>query len=662
MPKPEPLTETDSNAAPLNGGRRSAGALLLALACVLMVGCALALLGLRARELDAEQENLTRLTVSLAEQTALAFREFDIVLRETRPDLTPEAMQAPGPRLHRELKEHFSSLPQGQALLAFGPDGKMRAHSRVYPTPSVDISDRGYFKAHEAGDETLHIGEPLRNRVNNRWMISLSRRLHAPDGSFGGVIMAAVEMEYFSKLYHSLRLPEAARVELRREDGTLLAVYPFDEARLGESGPEPSPGTADKDSVEVVQQVPTMPLQLRLSVPRELALQKWRGYTWATAAGMLAVVAGVAAFTATRREHLRELQQRNELLQRSQAALRSSEARYRTIVDTANEGICAYDATGRITYVNRVLAGLVGMPEDQLLGQPLAALLHPAENPRGPVPPPWDHDAAVQFEQRLRGPGESEVWAIVSLTPQLDASGKPSGSFAMLTDISLRKEEERHREGIEGILRHDLRSPLLGLSAIPQLMLDEENLSEQQVMIMEEMRKYVKRLLRMVDAYLRLSKLERPGFELDARPLDLAALLADVETELKPLLSARRVRLAVARQAQALPVLGEEVLLQTMLANLIKNAAEAVPEGGVVEVLLGVDSAGLFLSVRNEGAVPEAIRNRFFQKYVTAGKRKGTGLGAYSARLIARAHGGEISLDASEPGHTTLRVTLPGLA
>ena len=72
-------------------------------------------------------------------------------------------------------------------------------------------------------------------------------------------------------------------------------------------------------------------------------------------AGMLAIAAGVAALTAARRAHLRELRRRTELLARSERALRESEARHRTIVETASEGVCVFDHSRRIAYANRVM-------------------------------------------------------------------------------------------------------------------------------------------------------------------------------------------------------------------------------------------------------------------------------------------------------------------
>ena len=69
---------------------------------------------------------------------------------------------------------------------------------------------------------------------------------------------------------------------------------------------------------------------------------------------------------------------------------------------------------------------------------------------------------------------------------------------------------------------------------------------------------------------------------------------------------------------------------------------------------------GMTLSIRNRGAVPENIRGRFFEKFSTADKEHGTGLGTYSAKLIATIHGARIGVDTSVPDATTVTVCFPG--
>jgi PAS domain S-box-containing protein len=654
VPKPDPK---DRPAKALRAKRLSLRSvvLLFGLSVVLMGGCLLGLWTLRQEEQDDERENLQRLALTLSEQTALAFREIDFILRETRSSLKPEMLAGPDLALHKLLRERFLGLPQGQALLVFGADGRMLAHSREYPTPKVSSADRDYFVAQKPVGDALFISAPLRNRVNKRWMISLSRRLSTPEGGFAGVVMAAVEMDYFSDLYRSLNLQPRTRLELCRTDGILLTSSPYDEELLGRPV---QPERHGADFISATSAVPTLPLYMRLTLPRSVALENWRRHMYFAGAGLLAILAGVAALTLARRAHMRQLQQ-------SEQALRESETRYRTFVETAGEGICAVDAALVITYVNRVTTEMLGYQEREMLGRSVLDFL--AEGPDAHMSREelWRHSQRGRQELRLVGKSGAEVWAIVSSAPLRGPGGEEGGSFAMLTDITQRKQAEKFREGIESVLRHDLRSPLASMSYIPQMLLAADNLDEQQRWSVEEMQKYVRKMLRMVDAYLKLSNIERDRFQLEARELDLVPLLEDVEQELRSLLQAGRKRVALLKDGaplapgESVVVQGEAVLCQTMFGNLLKNALEAAPDDTAVEIDLRERAGRVEIAMRNLGAVPESVRGRFFQKYVTAGKSRGTGLGAYSARLIAEAHGGTIALDTTQPGATTVRVTLP---
>jgi signal transduction histidine kinase len=110
-----------------------------------------------------------------------------------------------------------------------------------------------------------------------------------------------------------------------------------------------------------------------------------------------------------------------------------------------------------------------------------------------------------------------------------------------------------------------------------------------------------------------------------------------------------------------LTVLGNARLLQTALANLLRNALEALPAPGAPLAVTARASPPdrAILTIRNAGEVPPALRARFFEKYATGGKPGGTGLGTYSARLMVRAENGDIAVDCGEPGFTTLTITLP---
>lgn len=175
---------------------------------------------------------------------------------------------------------------------------------------------------------------------------------------------------------------------------------------------------------------------------------------------------------------------------------------------------------------------------------------------------------------------------------------------------------------------------------------------------------YGARMLRMIDLSLDLFKMETGVYCLKAEPVDLLAVIRRIVAELGPIVASKELTLAVSvdgapGNGRTFMVHGDELLCHSMLANLIKNAVEASPEGEIVGISLGREAAGSEILIRNKGSMPADMRARFFEKYATSGKPGGTGLGAYSARLIAETHGGAVCLDTPRPGETTLKVFLP---
>jgi len=165
------------------------------------------------------------------------------------------------------------------------------------------------------------------------------------------------------------------------------------------------------------------------------------------------------------------------------------------------------------------------------------------------------------------------------------------------------------------------------------------------------------RILSMVNLSLDLFRMEQGMYEFRPQPTDLAAVARRVAADLESQAASKGVKVEV-RAGNASSAYGEELLCYSMLANLVKNAIEAAPDDGVVAVILLADGSDLLIHVHNDGVVPDELRPRFFQKYATAGKSGGLGLGAYSARLMARVQQGEIELRSTPEEGTTVTVRL----
>ncbi|MEF2143915.1 MAG: ATP-binding protein [Desulfovibrionaceae bacterium] len=246
----------------------------------------------------------------------------------------------------------------------------------------------------------------------------------------------------------------------------------------------------------------------------------------------------------------------------------------------------------------------------------------------------------------------------------LDAQGQPEQAIGVIQDITDRKKLEQMRNDVERILRHDLQSPLAAAATAARAFKDDKNLSQPQRFVLNEIERTTSRVLTMVRRHQDMFRIEIGNYKLRPHLVDLVPLGMDVYRELSDLFARDKINFQFrvngepALDDAVFLVNGDAFLLQTMLSNLIRNAAEASPPSGKV-ILDMTDGDDVVIRISNKGAVPEEIHDRFFEKYATAGKSYGTGLGTYSARLIARTLGGETFMETSETQGTTVTVRLP---
>ena len=212
------------------------------------------------------------------------------------------------------------------------------------------------------------------------------------------------------------------------------------------------------------------------------------------------------------------------------------------------------------------------------------------------------------------------------------------------------REAARLREDVDGILRHDLKTPLNSIIGLPSVMIESGDLKSELVESLKAIEASGYRMLSMVNSSLDLMKMERGTYPFHPVTVDVVKIIRKIESEIHSSAEFRnrttvmRLSGGDAMESSTFPVQGEELLCYSMLANLIKNAAEASPEGESVVIDLDAGATASkkigVIRIHNKGAVPEAIRERFFDKYVTAGKSGGTGLGTYSARMIVETQRG----------------------
>ena len=171
-------------------------------------GATFLILHLHQRSLTAAGQEMQRLALVLAHQAERAIEAVQLVqsglLERLKEVETAEQYRAAmtGMAVHQDLQARIRGLPQINAMTAIDADGTLLNFSRSWPIPKVNVADRDYFKALQADPQLMSfISVPVRNRGTGTWTAYVAQKVTAPDGSFLGLILAALDLAYFEQLY-----------------------------------------------------------------------------------------------------------------------------------------------------------------------------------------------------------------------------------------------------------------------------------------------------------------------------------------------------------------------------------------------------------------------------------------------------------------------------
>ncbi|WP_341678877.1 hybrid sensor histidine kinase/response regulator [Niveibacterium sp. SC-1] len=230
------------------------------------------------------------------------------------------------------------------------------------------------------------------------------------------------------------------------------------------------------------------------------------------------------------------------------------------------------------------------------------------------------------------------------------------------SDYDTMLEASRLREDVDQIVRHDLKGPLASVVGLTQDLIENSTLRSEQCDQLRLIESAALHTLDTINLSAELYKIEAGRFELQPRAVPLARIIRRLVFTACKIYAAKGLEITLRSvdglEAEA-EARGDPGFCHSLLQNLLKNACEAAPVGSRIVLTLSAVEA-ITVSIENSGVVPIAIRSRFFDKYSTAGKEGGTGLGTYSAKLLTEAQGGSIVMETSdEQNLTRLTVCLP---
>ena len=324
------------------------------------------------------------------------------------------------------------------------------------------------------------------------------------------------------------------------------------------------------------------------------------------------------------------------------------------VVESMVEGVVASDARGGVVTANPALRRLLGYRPDEAL--PALPQLFRSKGAREAVDAVLRGEAVegreVEFEDR---------------TLLLTARPLPTGGAVLvLHDLTPLRRLETVRRDFVANVSHELKTPLTSISGYAETLLDHRPDAETEARFLRVILDNARRMQRLVDALLDLSRIESGSWRPRAERLAVAPVAREVWASLAPRATAAEVRLVVAEDGgRAVAADIDPDALRQFYTNLFDNALRYTPPGGTITCTARRAEGGTVLTVRDSGAgIGGEHLGRIFERFYRADPSRsrdegGTGLGLSIVKHLIEAHGGRVWAESALGEGTAISAFLP---
>jgi PAS domain S-box-containing protein len=336
------------------------------------------------------------------------------------------------------------------------------------------------------------------------------------------------------------------------------------------------------------------------------------------------------------------------------------------LLESLNSAVVAIDLTGKITSFNPAAKDLLGL-EQHKRGASLDVL---------PSEIAWALAMAItrswhprEVEVTIDHKSRRVIHVILSTDVLHDDENKVAGAFVVVTDLSAVKALERNQRRVEHFaimarfyagIAHEIRNPLAAISNFISMLPDRFDDPEYRDTAVRLLPLEVSRIVRLSDRL----RLMAPSEDGNLNLVSLPPLLNDIVAIHSPAAQEQRVKISLNCSEEIPRILGDPSQLVQLFVNLLRNAVEAMPDGGTVTIeaehlagRTGPDS--VIVRVIDEGpGIDPVIRPKIFEPFFTT-KPSGTGLGLSICREIADFHRARLTLLPRTFGGTEAEVEFP---
>lgn len=342
------------------------------------------------------------------------------------------------------------------------------------------------------------------------------------------------------------------------------------------------------------------------------------------------------------------------------------------ILVNMNSGLVTTDPDNRVIYANPAAEAMLGRPGASLVGQHIGRFFaYEGEGEPLPFDPPAAHVARGQLEAaELVGLTEAgdqvPIGYNLSLIPSEGGEGH-AGKIMLFTDLTeVKRLERRLRQAdrlravgeLAASIAHEIRNPLASIASSIEMLSESASLDEGEQKLLGIILKESGRLNHIIEEFLAYARERAP----EVAPHSIGTILEEVVMLFRNTAAARGTVIEVCAPDEAPRVLADEGQLKQVFFNLLRNATDAMPGGGRIQIDIEPGAPGadeLCVRVRDTGCgMPREMLEHVFDPFYST-KGQGVGIGLATAEKIVRAHAGTISVESAPGGGTTFAITLP---
>jgi signal transduction histidine kinase len=346
------------------------------------------------------------------------------------------------------------------------------------------------------------------------------------------------------------------------------------------------------------------------------------------------------------------LQRMTEQLASRLVALEEEDVLLNAVIESLNEAVVAVDARRQVVRINEAARRLLSLRGTV----PFSADLLPRDRDlRGALSTAMAGGTVRPVELSLGG-------RTVALTSRPLARGGAVLAAFDLTDV--RRLETIRRDFVANV-SHELKTPLTVIGGFAETLADPAVEPADRERFAGTIVSNVRRMQRIVDDLLDLSRIESGGWIPAPVLIDVAAEAADAVLPCRGSASEKGVTLEIEVARDATTATADSTALRQVIANLVDNAIRYTPRGGRVTVFAQREGEGVWIGVRDTGlGIPVEHLPRIFERFYRVDPARsreagGTGLGLSIVRHLTEAHGGRVRADSTIGRGTTVAAFFP---